>query len=119
MTQKISKGLYAFITLTILLVGAFFVAKAMEEKRFSKAADEYHWFEITDDYSPEAKVSPTKAIYLGYGATPPATKPNCQNGSTHQCVSGFSPNQVIMTGSNYVLSGDQAPNQSAPNELRN
>lgn len=74
MTQKISKGLYAFITLTILLVGAFFMVKAMESNESHKA-DEIYWFSI----------SSTGAIenFLYKGVTPPC------DGSGDLCAVGL------------------------------
>ncbi|WP_158829030.1 hypothetical protein [Mucilaginibacter lacusdianchii] len=66
----------------------------------------YKWFSISGTRTLSQADSPSNATYLGEGETPPAGSENDCSGSGHQCVSGFSANQVTSTNQ---LNGSQVP----------
>jgi hypothetical protein len=66
----------------------------------------YKWFSISaSNLNPSDAVPRSVATYLGEGTTAP-TEPDC-DATTHQCVSGFSSNQV--NSSNQLINDSQVP----------
>lgn len=85
MIQKISKGLYAFITLTILLVSAFFMVKAIETKEVIKEVEKTTvlapiWFEYTGDPNNQQEMEDPQNYDPILDQTGNPTEPECEEG---------------------------------------
>jgi hypothetical protein len=90
-------------------VSAFTVPSTKASNKFTT----YKWFKIAPGIAQNAQVPAADAMYLGTGTSAPSD-PDC-DGSTNQCVSGFTTTQV--NSSNQLKDDHQVPAQQP--ELRN
>jgi len=95
-------------TALTLLLGSFFIVNAMAKKVEVKQTS-YKWFQISSstDYDTNEPVAQSDAAYVGEGTTPPMGN-NCSTNNPHQCVSGFSSDQVNPS-TNELIDDNQVP----------